>query len=65
MEYIAAPLAMQADLRKARQQIDWHQDLQKWHPDLALGPYWHPVLEHMTEVDCDNLEERYNVGPGC
>ena len=71
VDYIAAPQAMQADLRKARQQIDrppdWHQDLQKLHPGLALGPYWHPVLEPCWIEARDNghLEERYNVGPGC
>ena len=38
VDYIAAPQAMQSDLRKARQQIDrppdWHQDLPNLHPGL-------------------------------
>ena len=50
LDYIAAPLAMQADLRKARKQIDrlpdWHKNWWAWHAGLALGPYWAPGLKH-------------------
>ena len=53
LDYIMAPLVMQADLRKARQEIDrlphWHEDHKAWHPGLALGPYWLPDIKHKAE----------------
>ena len=64
LDYIAAPLAMQADLRKARKQIDrppdWHKDWWAWHAGLALGPYWVPELKHRNAAE--NI--RVVVDPG-
>ena len=64
LDYIAAPQAMQSDLRKARQQIDrppdWHQHLPNCHHGLALGTYWHPVLKHLEEADRTWSEARRN-----
>ena len=55
LDYIAAPLALQADLRKARKQIDrlpdWHNDWWAWHACLALGPYWAPELKHRNAAE--------------
>ena len=62
LDYIVAPLVMQADLRKARQEIDrpphWHEDQNAWHPGLALGPYWLPDIKHKAE------DTRVAIGPG-
>ena len=62
LDYIMAPLVMQADLRKARQEIDrppdWHDDHMVWHPGLALGPYWLPDIKHKAE------DTRVAIGPG-
>ena len=62
LDYIMAPLVMQADLRKARQEIDrlprLHADHKAWHPGLALGPYWLPDIKHKAE------DTRVAIGPG-
>ena len=62
LDYIAAPLVIQADLRKARQEIDRppreHPDHKAWHPGLALGPYWLPDIKHKAE------DTRVAIGPG-
>ena len=58
LDYIVAPLAMQADLRKARMQIDrppaGHYDHMVWHPGLALGPYCLPDLKRRVGHDDDD-----------
>ena len=58
LDYIVAPLVMQADLRKARQEIDrppdWHDDHMVWHPGLALGPYCLPDLKRRVGHDDDD-----------
>ena len=63
LDYIVAPLVMQADLRKARMQIDrppaWHYDHMVWHPGLALGPYWLPDLKR-----CVGGNIRVVIDPG-
>ena len=53
LDYIVAPLAMQADLRKARMQIDrppaGHYDHMVCHHGLALRPYWLQDLKRCVD----------------